>query len=141
MEPRVSTFYILLGVRGTEEHCTIACMGNRKDLTDPIYELVHNHHKLSYCTAVITGTDNFGKNNDIPVFLIKFLCEGTKEYIDELWYFFDTKEYSQYTPHITKQKDSTWKIGDKVRFDTVYISLYEENITIYSDGVSSPIEE
>lgn len=145
-----STFYILLRVKGAStekhatEHCTIASIGNSIYLrTKAVGAIREAGNVLSYpVTATITGTDLFGENKDIPVFLLTFPDKtrkekAKKEFIEELWNTFDSKEYKEYTPHITLPPDSKfkWEIGDIIVFDSIYLSRYEDDTTLYETKI------
>ncbi len=136
-----STFYILLRVKGAStekhatEHCTVASMGHLNDLTESIERIYGMGKFLFPLTATVIGTDAFGEKKDIPVVLLKFDKIISEEFIRQLWNDFDLKVFPDYTPHITIVKDSkfNWKVGDVIEFDSIYVSQYEEDITIFSE--------
>ncbi len=137
-KPKKSLYFIGLRVRGTErkEHCTCAFMGEQNDLTMAIYSLIEVQKMIDSrpIVAKVIGNDMFGKDNDVPVYKVEFTSNEMKEIFTGLWQKFDTKNFPEYSPHVTKKEGSRfdWKIGNEIYFDSVYIAESGQDGKIFS---------
>ena len=126
MSDPANLYFISLGLSNSDEHMTISWLGNREN-PHTLYSLLHSAaEELSEkngVDAVVSGTDLFGPNKDMPVWLIKILDSDQDDILKNLWAKTNveqphTKGLLSPNYHITQKKTSPSRsVDDMVHFD------------------------
>ncbi len=106
------------------EHMTIAAL--TEDVTNNPNFLIHLDHIPRY--GIIAGTVNVGRDNNIPVWAIRFKSNDDESAVslNKIFHLFNQHEEGNamtriFFPHITKKKESELKEGDIIEFDHLFV--------------------